>query len=66
MSDGHEDGLLIELGHQLGQGIELRISKEADKVLCIAGRNVVALQMEGDVLESERIPVNVESTDGGR
>ena len=66
MPDGHEDGLLVELGHQLGQGIELCVSEEADEVLGIAGRNVVALQVEGDIFESDGIPVNVQSTDGGR
>lgn len=59
----HEDALLVELRHQLGQRVELRIGKEAHKVRAVSRGDMIALKVQGDVLEGLRVPINVESTD---
>lgn len=45
VADGHENGLLVELRHQLRQRVELCIGKEPHKVPSIAGLDMIALQM---------------------
>lgn len=64
MSDRHEYGFFIELRHQLRQSVELRVSKETDEVLAIAWDNMITLQMERDIPESDRISVNIEGPNG--
>lgn len=62
---GHEDALLVELGDELGERVELCVGKEPDKVRAVAGGDVVALEVEGDVPEGHGVTVDVEGADGG-
>ena len=64
VADGGEDGFLVELGYQLGEAVELGVGEEADKVGAIAGVDVVALEVQGDVPEGDGVTVDVESPDG--
>lgn len=59
------DGLLVELGHELGKGVELGIGEEADKVSGVPGPDVVALEVQRDVFEGDGVAVDVEGADGG-
>lgn len=65
MADGHEDALLVQLGDEAGEGIKLGVGEEADKVGAVAGRDVVALEVEGDVPECYRVSIDVQGADGG-
>lgn len=59
MADGHEYTLLVEPRHQLRQSVELRVREEAHKMRAGAWRDMVTLEVQGDVSKSLRITVNV-------
>lgn len=65
MSDRYEYRLLVKLGYQLWQAVELRIGKEADEVRPVARRDVVSLEVEGDISERRGVAVDIEGLDGG-
>lgn len=44
--------------------VKLGIGKEPNEVHPIAGRNVIALQMQGNVSKCHRVAINVQSLEG--
>ena len=59
------DGFLEELGDELGERVELGVGEETDEVGGVPGPDVVALEVQRDVLEGYRVAVDVEGADGG-
>lgn len=60
VADGHEDALLIQLRDEARQRVELGVGKQAYKVGAVARRDVVALQVQRDVAERQRVAIDVE------
>lgn len=64
-ADGDVDRFLVELGDELGEGVELGVGEETDEVGGVSGPDVVALKVQGDVFEGDWVAVDVEGADGG-
>jgi hypothetical protein len=54
-----------ERGGVYSTAIELGVCEQTNKVCTVARRNVVALKMQCDVVESGRVSIYVQGPDGG-
>lgn len=52
-------------GEVYSTAIELGVCEQTNEVCTVARRNVIALKMQRDVVESGRVSIDVEGPDGG-